>query len=1725
MLDALDDLLGGLPSAEAVPEWEPFPDDSGTLGIPRASMPQIKSEHRGAMVQYLKGRGITHAQEEVVPSTLKPSQAEYSPAKVEKARGFQGRQRPILVSADDHLLDGHHQWLASLDAPDKPIKAIRLHAPAHQLLVEAARFPSSGVDKASASTLSAQSGGAKLDAQQDELDELLRDVPPLKSAKPVAARPAKTKAPAPVTAPTPGPSRVRGLEGWVASEGFEVTSGYDTDGHNTGSLHGAGWAVDVRTRDRTPEEVEELMSKARAAGFVVRDERTRPAGQAKWDGPHVHLQYDELGKALSDLPDVDELDAALAEVPGDGGAAASGPPPVSEAAQREAPPARLADSDDLRRRAVEYARSFRGAPSFTGVQTVRTRPGTSPKEIDFQAHVQHASQFLPLPEAEAYAREVIELHARRGRHLEGVEDERAFAEKVGREGAAEIEISDAGSQEILRRFLTEKYGDHFAGPSMGAYQPRELRGGTPDPFTGEKPLAASPAERAGFQENMARYAPGLASLNTQEGVKTTAAEEAAYGFTEAATLGLLSPEVDPERYHSERERQTAEKARVVGSALGVIVPFTGAARLVNAARELPALAPALAALEEAGPVGRALSRAHAGASTFGAIEAGREITNIAHGRSEGPGRALMNVARGSALGGLSMGLTPPGSSALRAAGTFGGTSAALDLALGPHPPAFDITGNAVADNALLNVALGLVLHNEAPREVKAEARSVLGRAGLEVRADGGRNLLVNTRTGDAVELATVGAPAAEPVGEVYRFRGRDVVNVRLPDGTIQSFYRSTGQGSKQAGRWFPFDGVKGTPEGLWFDKGRFVTGELESRSHPLHRLGSEEMRAASDDLARMDLPRGREVTEPAELNRLLADQTPPVPESPQTLRAQFQSALDPESPRVAVLVTPGEEIGRVPEGFAAVELGGRDGTLYVRESKAAAMGLSDAGDVRRYVEANGFESLIGKASPVADTSRGAALVTTDAAGRELSSSIVTSREAAEAQRATDAAQFPQAARSELMPAQEAAARRAAGVPDARPSGVSGEPLSHARERAAYHAAEAERATDPARKANAQALADEYAAEAARLEAGAEGPPPAGGYDLSDPARRPSLLRRAGREVVGVLQLPKALRASFDWSATGRQALPQVLARPRFLKRMLAAQRRATVSQAEFDTFVGSIVNHPDYELMRRSGLFLSSPGGVSEEVFASAFSKRIPGVKQSDRAYSAALDSVRVQAWDLYARQLKADPATTSETWKAAAELINISTGRGVVPVLDRFELGRKIVRVLNVPFFSPRNMAAKFNLISPRRVVANALNPETRPVAKIQLREAIRGTATLGVTLGLLDLIPGVDVGYNPWGRDFGKLRVGKTRFDLSGGMSYTVRTLAQMADSAAQLARGREVDERKQPAAIAKRFLRSQLSPTAAAVVDWKTGETFEGDEFTYTGAAADLVVPFIVADAIEGFREEGLLGAAKTAPSFFGVGVKTYDDEGREARRASKRAEDARAMTDKVLERSPAVRDELRRRGIFLRESDAPRADEITRAVERAAAEPGYVGLKDADKRKRLLNVVEVARERAAGGADALKVERREEKIARRLEGSKDEERVKMAGEAGKELERLGVPLDPVFGGYKVGSVADTSVGFKGEHAGQGPEHLAAWRRRVAEEVGKVVDRAMAEPGYRQGDDNYRRRRLLVVVREAARRVGNEGRRLTRGREWQALDDVRRYQRVLEGRTPAGGPHFRL
>jgi len=132
----------GIPAGRSSGEWVAFPPETGTLGIPRADMPQIKGDARPALIAFLKARGIEYATEDVQADSLRPTQAEFS---IKKAVNWgevrEGVDRSVLASSDGFVLDGHHQWIAAL-AVGENVKAIHFDAPIDKLLAAVYEFPS-----------------------------------------------------------------------------------------------------------------------------------------------------------------------------------------------------------------------------------------------------------------------------------------------------------------------------------------------------------------------------------------------------------------------------------------------------------------------------------------------------------------------------------------------------------------------------------------------------------------------------------------------------------------------------------------------------------------------------------------------------------------------------------------------------------------------------------------------------------------------------------------------------------------------------------------------------------------------------------------------------------------------------------------------------------------------------------------------------------------------------------------------------------------------------------------------------------------------------------------------------------------------------------------------------------------------------------------------------------------------------------------------------------------------------------------------------------------------------------------------------------------------------------------------------------------------------------------------------------------------------------------------
>jgi len=100
------------------------------------------------------------------------------------------------------------------------------------------------------------------------------------------------------------------MEALAKGQGFTVTSGYTQTGHNVNSPHYDGRAIDVRTRDKTPEQIDALIAQMKQAGYEAVDERTTPAGPV-WTGPHIHFQAPRGGAKSQPASSGSLLDSVL----------------------------------------------------------------------------------------------------------------------------------------------------------------------------------------------------------------------------------------------------------------------------------------------------------------------------------------------------------------------------------------------------------------------------------------------------------------------------------------------------------------------------------------------------------------------------------------------------------------------------------------------------------------------------------------------------------------------------------------------------------------------------------------------------------------------------------------------------------------------------------------------------------------------------------------------------------------------------------------------------------------------------------------------------------------------------------------------------------------------------------------------------------------------------------------------------------------------------------------------------------------------------------------------------------------------------------------------------------------------------------------------------------------------------------------------------------------------
>ena len=278
--------------------------------------------------------------------------------------------------------------------------------------------------------------------------------------------------------------------------------------------------------------------------------------------------------------------------------------------------------------------------------------------------------------------------------------------------------------------------------------------------------------------------------------------------------------------------------------------------------------------------------------------------------------------------------------------------------------------------------------------------------------------------------------------------------------------------------------------------------------------------------------------------------------------------------------------------------------------------------------------------------------------------------------------------------------------------------------------------------------------------------------IADALDRPGVAAIDALKVIG--GTAKSISSSIDNSFIGRQGIqmffkglaetatfPITRRGPRSLAIWGRTFNRSF--KAIWDTFKGrpvmnelkaEIISDPQYDLLVRARVAI----GTVEEEFPVTWPERVPIIgkffEASDNAFTAAAYYMRYQAGKALldiAEKTGVDLNSRKEL-ESIGKVVNSLTARGDVGKSQKPGL-------VNAFIWSPRMIKAQFDILT-AHVFDRKITPFARKQAALNLLQIASGTA---LVLAIAALIDPDSVEWDPRSSDFGKIKVGNTRFTVN--------------------------------------------------------------------------------------------------------------------------------------------------------------------------------------------------------------------------------------------------------------------------------------------------------------------------------------------------------------------------
>lgn len=272
---------------------------------------------------------------------------------------------------------------------------------------------------------------------------------------------------------------------------------------------------------------------------------------------------------------------------------------------------------------------------------------------------------------------------------------------------------------------------------------------------------------------------------------------------------------------------------------------------------------------------------------------------------------------------------------------------------------------------------------------------------------------------------------------------------------------------------------------------------------------------------------------------------------------------------------------------------------------------------------------------------------------------------------------------------------------------------------------------------------------------------------------------------------------------------------------------------------------PAYESAIKDGLAIKA----NEDVFPTSLPGKVPilgrAFSATEVGYNAFAENLRM---GIYKQQMKLGEELGTDIpkdyGKNMANMVNSLTGRG------NFGKQDMIAGPLNVAFYSARFLKSNVDtlLLHPLGVGTGGLGSKAQIKAATNLVKIIAGTAAILETANALK--PG-SVEFDPRSSDFGKIKIGHTRFDVSGGMGSIVTLAARVASGKSKSSATGIITQlgsgfgKTSQLDVVTQFFENKLSPVGGVIRDKLKGQDMQGNPFSIKREATNLFTPLTVSN----------------------------------------------------------------------------------------------------------------------------------------------------------------------------------------------------------------------------------------------------------------------------------------